>query len=110
MEPRKGSLRLIGAATPTTASLAARKRVLYCLDLGGLVQNPLRGYLNGRVSCTRPQSGPRPPSSDLGASPFSEPAPGVVEAPDKKAAEAAAITEFNLSDEQRKRLVVQEQD
>jgi hypothetical protein len=31
-----------------------------------------------------------------------------VEAPDEKAAEAAAVSEFKLSDEQRKRLVVSE--
>jgi hypothetical protein len=33
---------------------------------------------------------------------------GVVEAPDRKAAEAAAVVRFNLSEEQRGRLVVQE--
>jgi hypothetical protein len=33
---------------------------------------------------------------------------GTVEAPDEKAAEAAAMAEFDLSDEQRRRLVVQE--
>ena len=33
---------------------------------------------------------------------------GTVEAPNEKAAEAAAMKEFNLSDEQRRRLVVQE--
>jgi hypothetical protein len=31
-----------------------------------------------------------------------------VQAPDERAAEAAAVTQFSLSDEQRKRLVVQE--
>jgi hypothetical protein len=35
---------------------------------------------------------------------------GDMQAPDARAAEAAAITEFNLDDEQRKRLVVQERD
>jgi hypothetical protein len=35
---------------------------------------------------------------------------GVVAAPNEKAAEAAAVTQFKLSDEQRKRLVVQERD
>ena len=35
---------------------------------------------------------------------------GSVQARDEKAAEAAAITEFKLDDEQRKRLVVQERD
>jgi hypothetical protein len=35
---------------------------------------------------------------------------GDVQAPDESAAEAAAATEFNLSDEQRKRLVVREQE
>jgi hypothetical protein len=35
---------------------------------------------------------------------------GDVQAPDEKAAEAAAASEFNLSDEQRKRVVVQERD
>jgi hypothetical protein len=35
---------------------------------------------------------------------------GDVQAPDQKAAEAAAIAEFNLDDEQRRRLVVQERD
>jgi hypothetical protein len=35
---------------------------------------------------------------------------GDVEAPDAKSAEAAAVTEFNLSEEQRRRLVVQERD
>jgi hypothetical protein len=35
---------------------------------------------------------------------------GIVQAPNAKAAEAAAITEFKLDDEQRKRLVVQERD
>jgi hypothetical protein len=33
---------------------------------------------------------------------------GTIEAPKEKAAEAAATKEFNLSDEQRRRLVVQE--
>jgi hypothetical protein len=33
---------------------------------------------------------------------------GRVQAPDREAAEAAAIEEFKLNDEQRKRLVVQE--
>jgi hypothetical protein len=33
---------------------------------------------------------------------------GTVEAPNEKAAEAAAVAEFDLGDEQRKRLVVQE--
>jgi hypothetical protein len=33
---------------------------------------------------------------------------GTVEAPDEKAAEAAAVAEFALSDEQRRRLVLQE--
>jgi hypothetical protein len=33
---------------------------------------------------------------------------GTVEAPNDKAAEAAAVAEFELSDEQRRRLVVQE--
>jgi hypothetical protein len=35
---------------------------------------------------------------------------GDVQAPDEKSAEAAAASEFNLSDEQRKRVVVQERD
>jgi hypothetical protein len=35
---------------------------------------------------------------------------GDVEAPDEKTAKAAAASEFNLSDEQRKRLVVRERD
>jgi hypothetical protein len=35
---------------------------------------------------------------------------GDVEAPDQKAAEAEAVKEFNLDDEQRRRLVVQERD
>ena len=34
---------------------------------------------------------------------------GTVEAVDREAAEAAAVEAFNLTDEQRKRLVVQEQ-
>jgi hypothetical protein len=34
---------------------------------------------------------------------------GTVDAPDKEAAEAAAVEAFKLTDEQRKRLVVQEQ-
>jgi hypothetical protein len=33
---------------------------------------------------------------------------GTVEAPNEKAAEAAAVADFNLTDEQRRRLVVQE--
>jgi hypothetical protein len=33
---------------------------------------------------------------------------GTVEAPNERAAEAAAVAEFELSDEQRRRLVVQE--
>jgi hypothetical protein len=33
---------------------------------------------------------------------------GTVEAPNEKAAEAAAVAEFDLSDEHRQRLVVQE--
>jgi hypothetical protein len=33
---------------------------------------------------------------------------GTVEAPSEEAAEAAAVAEFDLSDEQRRRLVVQE--
>ena len=33
---------------------------------------------------------------------------GTVDAPNEKAAEAAAVAEFDLSDEQRRRLVVQE--
>jgi hypothetical protein len=35
---------------------------------------------------------------------------GTVEAPNEKAAEAAAVAEFDLSDEQRQRLVVSERD
>ena len=35
---------------------------------------------------------------------------GDVQASDERAAETAAVTEFNLDDEQRKRLVVQERD
>jgi hypothetical protein len=35
---------------------------------------------------------------------------GTVEAPNEKAAEAAAVAEFDLSDEQRQRLVVQKRD
>jgi hypothetical protein len=35
---------------------------------------------------------------------------GTVEAPDEKAAEAAAVTQFQLDEEQRKRLAVREQD
>jgi hypothetical protein len=35
---------------------------------------------------------------------------GDVEAADERAAEAAAVEEFKLSDEQRKRVVVQERD
>jgi len=35
---------------------------------------------------------------------------GDVQAPDEKSAEAAAAVEFKLSDEQRKRVVVQERD
>ena len=35
---------------------------------------------------------------------------GDVQAPDAKTAEAAAVAEFKLDDEQRKRLVVQERD
>jgi hypothetical protein len=34
---------------------------------------------------------------------------GRVEAPDRNAAEAAAVEKFKLNDEQRKRLVLQEQ-
>jgi hypothetical protein len=34
---------------------------------------------------------------------------GRVEAPDREAAEVAAVEEFKLTEEQRKRLVVQEQ-
>ena len=33
---------------------------------------------------------------------------GTIDAPNEKAAEAVAVAEFNLSDEQRRRLVVQE--
>jgi hypothetical protein len=33
---------------------------------------------------------------------------GTVEAPNEKAAQAAAVAEFDLSDEQRRRLVVQQ--
>jgi hypothetical protein len=35
---------------------------------------------------------------------------GTVEAPNERAAEAAAVAEFDLSDEQRRRLVVKQQD
>jgi len=35
---------------------------------------------------------------------------GIVYAPDEKAAEAAAIAEFKLGEDQRRRLVVREQD
>ena len=35
---------------------------------------------------------------------------GVVEAPDEKAAEAAAVEQFGLDEEQRRRLAVREQD
>jgi hypothetical protein len=35
---------------------------------------------------------------------------GDVQAPDREAAEATAVAEFKLDDEQRKRLVVQERD
>jgi hypothetical protein len=34
---------------------------------------------------------------------------GTVYAPDREAAEAAAVEQFKLNDEQRKRLVIQEQ-
>jgi hypothetical protein len=34
---------------------------------------------------------------------------GTVEAPDEQSAEAAAVTRFELDDEQRKRLAVQEE-
>jgi hypothetical protein len=35
---------------------------------------------------------------------------GVVEAPNEKAAQAAAISQFHLSEDQRQRLVVQEEE
>jgi hypothetical protein len=35
---------------------------------------------------------------------------GTIEAPNENAAEAAAVAEFDLSDEQRRRLVVSQQD
>jgi hypothetical protein len=35
---------------------------------------------------------------------------GFVEAPDRQAAEAAAVKQFNISEEQRTRLIVQERD
>jgi hypothetical protein len=35
---------------------------------------------------------------------------GDVQAPDEKAAEAAAVVEFKLTDDQRKRVVVQERE
>jgi len=35
---------------------------------------------------------------------------GTVEAPNERAAEAAAVAEFDLSDDQRRRLVVRERD
>ena len=35
---------------------------------------------------------------------------GVVHAPDEKSAEAAAIAEFKIADDQRRRLVVKEQE
>jgi hypothetical protein len=35
---------------------------------------------------------------------------GVVYAPDEKSAEAAAIAKFKIADEQRRRLIVREQD
>jgi hypothetical protein len=35
---------------------------------------------------------------------------GTVEVPNERAAEAAAVAEFDLSDEQRRRLVVSERD
>jgi hypothetical protein len=35
---------------------------------------------------------------------------GDVQAADERAAETAAVSEFNMSDDQRKRLVVQERD
>jgi hypothetical protein len=35
---------------------------------------------------------------------------GVIEAPSREAAEAAAVEKFNLSDWQRKKMVVQERD
>jgi hypothetical protein len=35
---------------------------------------------------------------------------GVVYAPDEKSAEAAAIAEYKIGDEQRRRLIVREQD
>jgi hypothetical protein len=35
---------------------------------------------------------------------------GVVYAPDEKSAEAAAIAEFKIGDEQRRRLIVREQE
>jgi len=51
-----------------------------------------------------------PPSCEAGASRSSGSADnlGTVEAPNEKAAEAAAVAEFDLSDDQRRRLVVQE--
>jgi hypothetical protein len=35
---------------------------------------------------------------------------GIVYAPDEKSAEAAAVTEFKIGDEQRRRLIVREQE
>jgi hypothetical protein len=54
-----------------------------------------------------------PPSSELGASHSCASAPitsGPSRPPDERAAEAATVAQFDLDEEQRKRLAVQEQD
>jgi hypothetical protein len=54
-----------------------------------------------------------PPSSELGASHSCASAPitsGPSGPPDERAAEAVAVAQFDLDEEQRKRLAVQEQD
>jgi hypothetical protein len=57
-----------------------------------------------------PKNKPTAASCGLGASRSCARAPtiylGVVYAPDQKAAEAAAIAEFKIADEQRRRLIV----
>jgi hypothetical protein len=54
---------------------------------------------------------PMPPSgSDLAALRWRVQPSGTVEAPDAKAAQAAAAAQFTLSEDQARRLVVKEQD
>jgi hypothetical protein len=114
---RSASDRLLGAGT----GLNVRKEACHCGAVSRLFQ----------FCFVSPPSGPStpPPRTYICAMPTSKKPPkqtlrtwrvsllrsraiplGTVEAPDEKAAEAAAVAQFGLDDEQRRRIAVREQE